>query len=55
MSDIDDCDQQPCQHGGSCADRLNSFTCTCPTTWEGDICTIGNFYLNTIHYLSLFN
>lgn len=35
----DDCASQPCWHGGTCNDLVNSFECQCEGTgYEGDIC-----------------
>eukprot|EP00058_Branchiostoma_floridae_P005562 XP_002591050.1 hypothetical protein BRAFLDRAFT_69396 [Branchiostoma floridae] len=28
---IDDCGSNPCQHGGTCQDGVNSYSCSCPT------------------------
>lgn len=30
--DIDDCESQPCQHGGQCKDELGGFECNCTGT-----------------------
>ena len=37
-SDIDDCDPNPCKNGGTCTDKVNSFTCACADGFEGDTC-----------------
>ncbi len=34
----DDCASSPCQHGGSCWDRIGDFHCTCPVGYEGKMC-----------------
>lgn len=37
--DIDDCESQPCQHGGQCTDQLGGFLCNCSGTgFTGDYC-----------------
>ena len=36
-SDLDDCANEPCQHG-TCSDFLNFFTCTCDTGFTGSRC-----------------
>lgn len=39
--DIDDCESQPCQHGGRCIDELGAFSCDCTQTgYIGDFCEI---------------
>lgn len=36
---IDDCESQPCQHGGQCKDQLGGFLCNCSGTgFTGDYC-----------------
>ncbi|TNF32367.1 MAG: hypothetical protein EP329_10460 [Deltaproteobacteria bacterium] len=35
---VDDCDPNPCENGGTCADGVNSFTCTCETGFSGPTC-----------------
>ena len=41
FADIDDCESQPCLHGGICSDLVNGFDCDCPTHWEGATCHLG--------------
>ncbi|XP_073446794.1 protein crumbs homolog 2 [Dendrobates tinctorius] len=36
----DVCNHSPCQHGGQCQDLFNSFSCTCPSGWEGVHCEL---------------
>ena len=50
--DIDDCQPDPCMHGGACNDGINSFTCGCAHGFKGDICEISMFY-NSIIYQGL--
>ena len=42
-TNIDDCDPNPCQNGGTCADGIDSFQCACPTGFTGPTCaqTVG--------------
>lgn len=34
----DICSPSPCQHGGSCQDLFNAFSCACGPSWEGLLC-----------------
>ncbi|XP_038077196.1 fibropellin-1-like [Patiria miniata] len=38
--DVDECASGPCQHGGTCQNELNRFTCTCADGWSGSECEI---------------
>ena len=40
-SEINECDSNPCQNGGTCGDGIASFSCSCPTGYEGDQCQMG--------------
>jgi hypothetical protein len=37
-TNIDDCDPNPCQNGGTCVDGIASFTCECTAGFFGDTC-----------------
>ncbi|CAH3024316.1 unnamed protein product [Porites evermanni] len=37
-SDIDDCASGPCHNGATCLDGVDSFNCTCPVGFVGDVC-----------------
>ena len=39
--DTDECANNPCQHGGSCSDELNKFSCSCANGYEGATCQTG--------------
>ena len=55
--DINECDPNPCEHDGSCIDRVNGYKCSCKAGYTGTNCEIGtkiyhiiNLYkLNTIY------
>uniref|UniRef100_A0A672YZJ4 Neurocan core protein n=1 Tax=Sphaeramia orbicularis TaxID=375764 RepID=A0A672YZJ4_9TELE len=40
--DIDDCQSNPCQNGGTCIDEINSFVCLCLPSYSGATCEKGN-------------
>jgi len=40
-SDKDECDSQPCQNGGACIDRVNSYKCDCTPGYIGRSCERG--------------
>lgn len=35
---LDECASNPCQNGGMCNDRANSYTCSCPPGYLGQHC-----------------
>lgn len=41
--DIDECADDPCEHGGTCIDLVGGFRCECPPEWSGDLCQVGEF------------
>ena len=41
LTDIDDCSPNPCEHGGSCTDGVNSYDCDCLTGYTGVNCQTG--------------
>lgn len=43
--DIDECHSNPCQHGGSCHDRSNGYTCACRPGYSGTVCQTGKHIL----------
>ena len=38
--DIDECESDPCQHGGTCNDAVNSFNCSCTSGEDKVLCTV---------------
>ena len=41
LKDIDECANHTCQHGGSCIDGVNNYSCNCLSGFMGDRCEIG--------------
>ena len=39
-TEVDECDSNPCENGGSCTDDVNSFTCDCITGFTGTECEV---------------
>lgn len=39
--DVDDCESQPCLHGGTCTDGVMEFFCDCPLPYYGVTCGLG--------------
>lgn len=37
--DIDECQPNPCQNGGTCYDRVNGYECACTPTYMGKNCS----------------
>ncbi|KAL7370186.1 hypothetical protein ABVT39_021703 [Epinephelus coioides] len=38
--DGDQCDPDPCLHGGNCTDRVGGFNCSCPASHHGPVCEL---------------
>ena len=46
-TEIDECNPNPCSHGGTCHDYLNYYNCTCPSGYHnGSDCTFINYCLS---------
>ena len=46
-TEIDECEPNPCSHGGTCHDYVNYYNCTCPSGYQnGSDCTIINYCLS---------
>ena len=41
FSDVDDCQSDPCENGGTCIDKIDSFVCLCLPSYEGEMCEKG--------------
>ena len=40
ITDIDECDSDPCEHG-SCTDQVDGYSCSCDAGYAGSNCDIG--------------
>ena len=38
ISDIDECQSNPCQNGGTCKDQVNGYSCSCNAGYTGEKC-----------------
>lgn len=43
-TDVDECLQFPCQHGGQCRNLNGTYFCDCPAGWMGPRCQFGRFW-----------
>ena len=41
LSDIPECEANPCENGGTCQNTIGSFTCTCVAGYDGSSCQNG--------------
>lgn len=41
LSDINECESQPCVNGGECIDEVDHYSCSCPSGYEGVNCQTG--------------
>ena len=41
ITEIDECEANPCEHGGTCTDGVNSYTCECADGYTGVNCETG--------------
>lgn len=41
ITDVDDCQSEPCENGGTCIDKIDSFLCLCLPSYGGDTCEKG--------------
>ena len=40
--EIDECDPNPCENGGSCEDEVDGYSCTCKSGYSGKSCEIAD-------------
>ena len=52
--DIDECVSDPCQHLGTCYDRIEAYICECIRGFEGVHCEIGKYWAVIHRPLQLF-
>ncbi|KAK7891874.1 hypothetical protein WMY93_023837 [Mugilogobius chulae] len=38
LTDINECDSQPCLNGADCVDHVTNFSCVCPPAFTGHLC-----------------
>ena len=43
LSEINECDSNPCMNGSTCVDGINEYSCTCAAGNTGDMCETGRF------------
>ena len=41
ISDVNECDPDPCLNGAVCVDGINGYTCICPAGYTGVNCETG--------------
>ena len=41
IADINECDNSPCQNGGTCNNAQGGYSCACTKFWTGQDCTQG--------------
>jgi hypothetical protein len=61
IPETEECASHPCQHRGTCTDRVNGYTCTCLIGYEGPTCGTGKLHIcvkiytnKTLHHSRIF-
>ena len=44
LIDVYECTSSPCQHGATCVDDVNGYTCICADGWTGLLCETSKYY-----------
>jgi hypothetical protein len=44
VSDINDCEPNPCQNSGMCTDGVDSYTCVCDAGYTGSTCETSRYF-----------
>lgn len=50
--ELNECQSNPCQNGGSCTDKINGYLCTCVPGFVGTNCEIGKSLSTNILFFS---
>ena len=45
ISELNECESDPCENGGTCEDEINAYTCVCAPGYNGTQCEIGELNL----------
>ena len=43
--DINECESNPCEHGGTCTDMQDGYSCACESGFTGSECETGTLIL----------
>ena len=41
ISELDECESDPCENGGTCEDEINAYNCVCAPGYNGTQCDSG--------------
>nr|XP_054761025.1 low-density lipoprotein receptor-related protein 4-like [Lytechinus pictus] len=54
LPDINECESNPCQNGGTCMDLVNEYRCQCPTGYIGSRCELESSICFLLKWNSIF-